>query len=90
MKGRDFMDLAKVTSKGQITIPIDIRELLGLKEGSKVLFLKKGNEIVIKNAAMLALEEIQDEFEGEAERLNLKDEDDVVSMIKEVRKERKK
>lgn len=84
------MDLAKVTSKGQITIPIDIREILGLKEGSKVLFLKKGNEIVIKNAAMLALEEIQNEFEGEAERLNLKDEDDVVSLIKEVRKERKK
>lgn len=84
------MDLAKVTSKGQITIPIDIRELLGLKEGSKVLFLKKGNEIVIKNAAMLALEEIQDEFEGEAERLNLKDEEDVISMIKEIRKERKK
>ncbi len=51
---------------------------------------KKGNEIIIKNVAMLALEEIQDEFEGEAERLNLKDEDDVVSMIKEVRKERKK
>lgn len=84
------MDLAKVTSKGQITIPIDIREILGLKEGSKVLFLKKGNEIIIKNAAMLALEEIQDEFNGEAERLNLKDEADVVSMIKEIRKERKK
>lgn len=83
------MDLAKVTSKGQITIPIDIREILGLKEGSKVLFLKKGNEIIIKNAAMLALEEIQDEFNGEAERLNLKDEADVVSMIKEIRKERK-
>ena len=90
MKGCDYMDLAKVTSKGQITIPIDIREILGLKEGSKVLFLKKGNEIIIKNAAMLALEEIQDEFNGEAERLNLKDEADVVSMIKEIRKERKK
>ena len=35
------MELAKVTTKGQITIPKSIRELLDLKEGSKVLFIKK-------------------------------------------------
>ena len=27
------MELAKVTSKGQITIPIEIRKKLGIKEG---------------------------------------------------------
>lgn len=84
------MELAKVTSKGQITIPIEIRHLLGLKEGSKVLFFRKGDEVIIKNSAMLALEEIQEAFEGEAERLNLEAEDDVVELIKEYRKERKK
>lgn len=77
------MELAKVTSKGQITIPIEIRNLLGLKEGSKVLFFRKGDEVIIKNSAMLALEEIQEAFEGEAERLNLETEDDVVELIKE-------
>ena len=84
------MELAKVTSKGQITIPIEIRNLLGLKEGSKVLFFRKGDEVIIKNSAMLALEEIQEAFEGEAESLNLETEDDVVELIKEYRKERKK
>lgn len=84
------MELAKVTSKGQITIPKEIREILKLKEGSKILFLKKGDEVVIKNAAMIALEKIQKEFEGEAERLGLETEEDVVKMIKEFRKERKK
>lgn len=83
------MELAKVTSKGQITIPIEVRKMLGLKEGSKVLFFKRGNEVVIKNSAMLALEEIQEAFEGEAERLGLASEDDVVELIKEYRKERK-
>lgn len=39
---------------------------------------------------MLALEKIQDAFEGEAERLDLKTEEDVVKMIKEFRKNRKK
>ena len=84
------MELAKVTTKGQITIPKSIREKLDLKEGSKIIFLQKGNDIVIKNSAMLALEKIQEEFEGEAERLNIKTEEDVVELLKEFRKERKK
>ena len=84
------MELAKVTTKGQITIPKAIRELLDLKEGSKILFIKKGNDIVIQNSAMVALEKIQDAFDGEAERLGLETEEDVVKMVKEFRKNRKK
>lgn len=84
------MELAKVTSKGQITIPKEIRDILKIKEGSKVLFFRQGDEVVIKNAAMIALEKIQKEFEGEAERLGLETEEDVVKLIKEFRKERKK
>ena len=83
------LDLAKVTTKGQVTIPKVIRELLGLKEGSKVLFIKKGDDIVIKNSAMVALEKIQNAFDGEAERLGLTNEDDVVQMIKEFRNSKK-
>ena len=83
------MELAKVTTKGQITIPKSIRDKLELKEGSKIIFLQKGEYIVIKNSAMLALEKMQDEFEGEAERLGIKDEEDVVKLVKEFRKERK-
>ena len=84
------MELAKVTSKGQITIPKEIREMLKIKEGSKILFFKRGDEVIIKNASMIALEKIQKEFEGEAERLGLKTEEDVVKLIKDFRKERKK
>ena len=84
------MELAKVTSKGQITIPKQIREKLELKEGSKVIFLQRGNEIILKNSAMLALEEIQDAFKGEAERLGLKTDEDVVKLIKKFRKEEAK
>lgn len=84
------MELAKVTSKGQITIPKSIRDMLKVKEGSKILFFKQGDEVIIKNAAMISLEKIQKEFEGEAERLGLETEEDVVKMIKEFRKERNK
>ena len=84
------MELAKVTTKGQITIPKSIREILDLKEGSKIIFIRKGNDIIIQNSAMIALENIQNAFEGEAKRLGLETEDDVVEMIKEFRKNRKK
>ena len=33
------MELAKVTSKGQVTIPVEIRKKLGIKNGDKVLFI---------------------------------------------------
>ena len=83
------MELAKITSKGQITIPKAIREKLKVKEGGKIIFFVKDGDIVIRNAALIALENIQEAFEGEAERLQLKDEADVAKMIKEIRKERK-
>lgn len=33
------MHRAKLTSKGQITIPIEVRDAMGLKTGEKVVFL---------------------------------------------------
>lgn len=84
------MELAKVTTKGQITIPKQIRDFLNLREGSKIIFIQKGNDIVIKNSAMLALDKIQNAFDGEAERFGLETEEDVVKMIKEFRKNRKR
>lgn len=83
------MELAKVTTKGQITIPKNIRDILNLKEGSKIIFYLKGNDIVIKNASMLAFDKIQEAFNGEAERLGLETEEDVVKLIKKYRKEKR-
>lgn len=81
------MELAKVTSKGQITIPAEIRRKMGLKTGDKVLFVEDGEKVIMINATMEAFREAQAVFAGEAERAGLKDEDDVVKMIKELRKE---
>ena len=41
------MELAKVTSKGQVTIPIEIRKKLGIKNGDKVLFIEESGRIYI-------------------------------------------
>ena len=83
------MEIAKITSKGQVTIPIDIRRKLGVKEGDKILFVEEEGKIYILNASMEALRKAQAAFAGEAQRVGLKDTNDVVTMIKELRRERK-
>ena len=82
-----YMELAKITSKGQITIPIEIRKKLGLKDGDKVLFLEEENKVVMVNSTLLALKEAQKAFEGEAEKAGIKDEQDIVDLIKQIRRE---
>ena len=82
------MELAKITTKGQITLPIQIRKKLNLKDGDKVLFIEKDGEVIIDNPTRIALLEAQEAFSGLAEELGLKTEEDVVRLCKEVRKER--
>ncbi|MDO9084968.1 MAG: AbrB/MazE/SpoVT family DNA-binding domain-containing protein [Anaerolineaceae bacterium] len=84
------MELAKITSKGQITLPINIRKALHLKDGDKIAFIEKNGQYVLVNPVLLAIREVQDGFYGEAENLGLKDLDDVVDLVKEVRESRKK
>lgn len=38
---------AKVTSKGQVTVPKAVRDALGIKEGDDVVFRVEGNRAVL-------------------------------------------
>ncbi|MDD3298404.1 MAG: AbrB/MazE/SpoVT family DNA-binding domain-containing protein [Bacillota bacterium] len=80
------MEMAKISSKGQITIPIEIRKKLKLKEGDKVLFIEEGNRIIFANASIIALQKIQKEMKGEAEKADIYSEEDVIGLVNEVRK----
>jgi AbrB family looped-hinge helix DNA binding protein len=82
------MELAKITTRGQITLPIEIRRILKVGEGDKVVFVEENGRIIVENAARLAFAQVQEAFKGEAERLGLKTEQDVVDMVKEIRRER--
>ena len=47
------MELAKLTTKGQITIPIEIRKKLNVGAGDKVVFLEENGRIFIENTEKL-------------------------------------
>ena len=51
------------------------------------MFIEKDGDTVTANSAMIALKSVQNSFEGEAKRLGLETEEDVVNLVKEVRKE---
>ena len=82
-----MMEISKVTSKGQITIPIEIRKKLNLKTGDKVVFIEEGDKIIFAHASMIALREFQEAMKGEAEKAGIKSEEDLNRLVKEIRKE---
>jgi len=55
------MNLARVSSNGQVTVPVEIRRKLNIKEGDKILFLENAKgEIVLQNSSRVAIREAQD------------------------------
>jgi AbrB family looped-hinge helix DNA binding protein len=43
------MSISTLTKKGQVTIPKEIRNILGIKEHDKVMFVKKDGDIIVKH-----------------------------------------
>ena len=39
---------AKITSKGQITVPLKIRNELGVKPGDRIIFEKEGDKVTVR------------------------------------------
>ena len=78
---------AKVMSKGQITLPIDIRKSMGLSTGDRVALIYENNRVIMVNPAIYAMEALQKEMEGEFEKAGIKSEDDIMKLVREVREE---
>lgn len=84
------MEVTKVSSKGQITIPIDVRNKLKLKAGDKVIIFEENGRFYFENSATLAFKHVEDAFAGEAEKAGFKTEEDMQKYMKELRKEIKR
>ena len=82
-----FVDNAKVMAKGQITLPKDIRSVLRINTGDRVTLICEGDRVVLMNSAVYAMKMLQKAMEGEAEKVGVQSDDDVVDMIMEMRAE---
>ena len=87
MLANTFVDNAKVMSKGQVTIPKDIRDVLGVASGDRITFIVEGGTVRIVNSAVYAMQVLQREMIGEAERSGLTSDDDIMALVKELRNE---
>jgi len=58
-----------------------------VREGDKIVFIEDENRIVVANAAKIAFANLRVGFEGEAARLGIEDERDVVALVDEVREQ---
>ena len=78
----------KITSKGQITLPVEIQKVLGVGVGDRITFIVNGSSIIVANSAICALKLLQDSVKGKAQEAGLFNEDDVQKMLDEERKQR--
>ena len=79
------MNLAKVSANGQVTVPVEIRRKLHLKEGDKILFFEQDGEIVIRNASATAIIRAQEAFAGAAKDFEVIDSANVQGLVDETR-----
>ncbi len=52
------MEMSKISSKGQITVPVSVRNKLGLKSGDNVVIFEENGRFYIENAAAISLKYI--------------------------------
>lgn len=87
MTSTTFIDNAKVMSKGQVTIPKDVRDVLGVTNGDRITFVVENGSVHIFNSAVYAMKMLQTQMSGQAENANLKSEEEIMSLVKDIRKE---
>ncbi len=82
-----FVNDARVMSKGQVTIPKNVRTALGIEAGDRVTFIVDGTNVRIVNSAVYALMRLQEQMKGEAEKAGFQSEDDIAEWITDSRRE---
>ena len=54
----DVFDMGKVSTRGQIAIPVEIRKEMGLGDGAKVLFFLEDDTLLIKKVSTQTWEQL--------------------------------
>jgi AbrB family looped-hinge helix DNA binding protein len=63
-----IFDVVKVSPRGQIVIPKDIRKSLGIFPGEKLLVMSRDEEVLLKKIKKASIEEISERVERTSKR----------------------
>lgn len=77
---------ARVMSKGQVTIPKNIREALGVATGDRVTFIFENGSVRVINSAVYAMQKFQEQMKGQAKESEFASEEDVTDWITNTRR----
>ena len=83
-----IIEMGTVSARGQICIPSDIREEMGLKEGNKILFVLQDESLLVKKVTMQTFSEITQPLKEEAKKAGFK-ESEVDDIVHKFRKQRR-
>jgi len=83
----EIVEIGKVSSRGQLCIPNEIRQKMKLEEGNKVLFFLDQDSLLIKKVHQKSFTEITKPLKEAAKKSGLKEED-VVDMVHRARKQK--
>lgn len=81
------IEMGTVSSRGQICIPNNIREDMGLKEGNKILFVLSDGSLLMKKVSMQSFEEIIRPLKEAKKKIK---ESEVVDLVHKVREEKER
>lgn len=81
------MEVATISSKGQITIPISVRKKLKLNSGDKVVIQEENGRFYFDNAALVAFARISKAFDGAAKEAGFETEEQMQEYMKGIKKE---
>lgn len=74
----------KVSSKGQVVIPLNVRKAAGLKEGEEILAIAIGNTIILKKIVDKNFQETVQPIWKRVKQLGLTEED-INALIEEAK-----
>ncbi len=81
----ETIEIGKISSRGQVSIPQTIRKALDLKEGEKVIFVLEGNVLTIKKISDISFSDITNPLKEAVKKAELK-ESDVQDIVHRARK----
>ena len=79
---------ARVMAKGQVTIPKNIRSILGISTGDRVTFVVEDGTVRVVNSAVYALQRFQLQMKEAGKEAGMMTDEDVAAWITASRREK--